>query len=183
MNPFYTADKYILVPTNHIDEFPWVRPYWEDMIRFNLLIPRMPECLNPIIKDVEQTLKSTAAKCFSCVDLMKRRMCGDVMLTDFKALSAQVHFSIHPDWYGQSVTIARCGAEQLFRIVETRTGNRLTTLIGVTPVTKKLAIRMLKKVGFVEKGILTNVYLFANDENTITDGLLTQLTPNDLRWD
>jgi hypothetical protein len=42
---------------------------------------------------------------------------------------------------------------------------------------------MLKKVGFVEKGILTNVYLFANDENTITDGLLTQLTPDDLRWD
>lgn len=175
--------RFVLVPVNALDTLPGVRRYWSDLIAADLIKYRMPQAEKPALENVQKMLGQKSARCFACVDMLERRVCGETMLTDIAALSARVHFSVHPDYRGQNaLSMAREGAEQLFRVYLHQGRGYLKTLIGCTPVTNKLACRFIQKVGYKPKCVLTNVYFLAYAGGKVVDGLITQLEETDIIW-
>jgi hypothetical protein len=171
--------RYVLVPAKATKA---VKNYWFDLYRADLLKYRLCDVKNPLLKDVKEMIDSPSTICFYCFDFREERVCGEVMLNNWTGALSQVHFSIHPDYKGQkAVDIARSGAEQLFNIV-LPTGKRCKTLVGMLPVTNRLAIALTRKVGYVFKTILTNCFLLSYADDAIVDGYVTQLTEEDLIW-
>jgi hypothetical protein len=74
-------------------------------------------------------------------------------LNTFEGRSARIHFCGFPAIHGKAVQVAR---ECLFRTLtmQAHGGYVLDTLVGVTPVDNKLAIRMLTRAGMVGIGVV-----------------------------
>jgi len=153
---------------------PGVEEYWQSLIDHDLLKYRIPEIFNPRLDDVLDMLEKPGQFCFGCVDLAEKRICGECMITGMQGLSAHIHFSVSPGYHGAKAQhMARSGAEQLFN-----TG--LHSLIGCTPVDNRLAVRFIKKIGYVFKCYLTDVFVLAYADNKVCDGYISQLTADDL---
>ena len=176
-------ERFILVPTLDIDYPKGVREYWQTIYDSGLLKLRMADRENPTLENVERMLKERSTLKFTTYDLKEKRFCADCLLNNIRGLSAFAHFSVHPAYKGMlGVNIARAGAEQIFTLTDTKTNRTIDTLIGSTPVTNKLAIKFIKKVGYKEKCILTNTYFLAST-GTITDSLITQLRKGEVLWE
>lgn len=157
----------------------WVRKYWQDLIDSDLLKYRIPNLDQPGMVDVYKMLNSKRVRCFLCWDQLESKVCGDCMLTDFNGLSAQVHFSIHPDYKGkESYKIGKAGARYLFSAMKDGKPT-LTTLIGALPVVNRLAIKWTEKVGFTYKTTLTNAFKCSYASPETQDAAIYQLTSKD----
>lgn len=70
-------------------------------------------------------------------------------LNGWEGYAARGHQAFFKDFYGSSVMIAREVAAQMFEMQRVDGTPMVKTIIGLTPVPNRLAIRFARKVGFV----------------------------------
>ena len=162
----------------HDAEVTDVIQYWQDLLDRDVLKYRIPEVLHPTLSTVQDMLRRMHNSCFVAVD-ENRKIVGECMLDNFQGLCAMVHFSIHPHCYGRKgVQIAVESSKQLFKL--RRDNSKIPyvqTLLGVTPVSNKLATRFIQKVGFKKVHTLRNAFWLAYNKS-YDDGLVTVLESN-----
>ena len=89
------------------------------------------------------------------IDKCRNQPAGHFHLSNFSGQTASFHFSILRAYHGgETLNIARDTLHQVFDIRRPSGQALVTTLIGYTPVKNKLAIRLLKRVGFQKVYIL-----------------------------
>ena len=167
---------YILL--NSPNFFSAVVDYWEELIEADLLRYRLPETKDPTMGDVEKMVNNETVKCFSIFDMEERRISGEFMLDHFQGLTAQVHFSIHPEYRGaEAIRMCRSAIQQFFSLKSPEGGPYRTALVGLTPESNRLAIRFLKKCGFFTKTSLTGAFLvqYKNKNGTVQSGILSEV--------
>jgi hypothetical protein len=122
--------------------------YWQAIIDKDLLKYRIRGSFNRL-SDVEDMYKDKNKLCYAVYDMLQKRICADCMLTDRSHKAATVHFSIHPEYFGQqSRVICSDGIEQIFNLRTPEGDECVNTLLGMTPTSNKLAVRLIKRVGF-----------------------------------
>jgi len=179
MTSFSGCDRYILVEIFDLKSNS-VLDYWNTIIDSGLIRSRFPEMENPTIKNVEQMIKNPNSKVFLSFDPVLERFCGEVTLDGFQGLTACVHLSIHPEYFGRkAVDIGKDGAQQLFRL-QNKEGINLKALLGLTPENNKLALRFIKRVGFKIMTILSGSFIMPDESRTQINGVVSQLTRSGL---
>lgn len=93
----------------------------------------------------------------------------------------RVHHFWFKKYYRKCIELARIGLEHLFRMK--RDGKPcFKTLYGMTPVSNKLGVRFLKKIGFEVIGTLPDACYIAAQDKT-EDGLISYCNKKTLRID
>jgi hypothetical protein len=171
-----TASRYVRLNIIDLSDYRVV-DYWKTLQHKGLLKYRINEVPNPTLRDVREMVEDKENNmCFVMWDPMKKRVCADTMLNNFRGLCAQVHFSIHPDYHGrEAIRICKEGAEQHFGLVANESGQRLTTLVGLTPANNRLAVKLIQKVGFKIVDVIENLF-YNKVSNNYINGILSKLT-------
>jgi len=174
-------DKYKMIKVCSLFDYRVV-DYWTAIIGAGLLEHRLFDTLDPKLKDIEEMLASSDNICYNIYDYEKERICADTMINNISGLTAQVHFSVHPEYFGkETIEIARFGAYEYFRKTNNRTGENLSTLFGITPVYNRKAIRFIKAVGYKEICVFDKICYIAKT-NSHCDGLLTRLQKKEFTY-
>ena len=157
-----------------------MKAYWEAIIEARLLQSRINDVVNPDMASVIEMHRDKSHMCFYMVDQENDHIAAETMLNHFKGLCAQVHFSVHPNYFGDiAIQIGREGAEQHLSVQHQQTGRCLETLIGMTPKNNALAIRFVRKVGFKKLDIIPNMF-YNSLTKSYTDCFVSKLTIEDL---
>ena len=193
-----SRSRFQLVPTKTlpIDE---VINYWRLIEEADLLKYRLPDVHAPSLQDVRDMICDPKNACFSVVDttphlhpipklhgakgdVLRSSIAADIMLNAVQGAAAQLHFSVNPDYHGRlSTLVGKQGVYQTFELRRQDHPNiRLRTLIGLTPITNKLALRLVKNVGFKRMCVLTNAYRLAYSDDAIVDCVVSQLTDTEV---
>lgn len=107
------------------------------------------------------------------------QMVGHIMLTGFQGLAAQVHFSAVRDLHGMTIPCGKEMMRQLFSLTRTNRVPYVKTLVGLTPQSNKLALKLIKSMGFRFQTVLPDSYW--NDRaKRYEDAELTLLTYNEV---
>jgi len=97
---------------------------------------------------------------------------GHVHINNFAGKTCQTHFSILPSHHGrESVRMGIEGADQLFELYRAPSELMLTSLIGITPVENKLAVRFLTLCGYKLMGEIDDICEYA--DGTFHRGLIS----------
>lgn len=171
--------RYFPLQINNPDLPLEVEHYWQDVLDKGLLKYRMPEVKDPDLDTVAEMISKPWNICFVVWDNALKRICADVMLNNFQGATAMIHFSIHPSYRGYTKHLSRQTILHLFSIKNQNTGHRLASLVGLTPVTNRLAIKHLKNVGFSVKTVLSSSFILAYDDFRVVDGILSELRLED----
>jgi len=173
------ANRYIRYRVFDLSNYAVVK-YWEDLLAANLLKDRLCDTLEPNLKDVKEMLTIKNNLCYIMWDTVNKKVCADTMLNNISGLVAQVHFSMHPDYFGPAtVRIAKEGCEQHFNTAVGGPDYYISTLVGITPVTNRKAICFIRKVGFKQVCELENV-LYLPNEDRYVNGCLSKLSVKEL---
>lgn len=179
MDRLNLVKRYHMLHINKLSDYTVV-DYWQTLLEKGLLAQRLYDTVDPKLSDVEEMLASPDNLCYIMWDAKERKVCADTMINNIRGLVAQVHFSMHPDYFGkETVRIAKEGVEQHFLTKIRPTGEYIQTLFGITPVRNRMAVRFIQKVGFKPICQFEKVCYMA-DLNQHEDGLLTQLNVKDL---
>jgi len=107
-------------------------------------------------------------------DITTGEVAGHCYLTEQRGLACQVHFAVLKGFHGPiAITMAKDIARQVFK------HSSLKTLVGLTPVTNRLALRFIDRVGYKVIGIIPYTYYIAKIDEYV-DGVLSTLTPENL---
>ena len=166
--------KYILVPIYSVEPEK-VEEYWRDVKDNGLLKYRLPDVLNPTVKSAMDMVVRMYRSCFAVLS-SEKKMVGECTLENFQGQCAMVHFSMHPSQRGKAVQVAKEAAEQLFLLKRSTDPDvpYVSSLIGLTPVSNKLAVRFIKAVGYKPIAVLKKAY-WLSYKNAFDDGLMTIL--------
>jgi len=111
---------------------------------------------------------------FIVYDVKTKDVYGECTLNGFMGKTAQIHFSVMPEFFRQSIEITRIVLTLLFGLVDANDDKpAVTTLIGVTPETNRLAIKFIQKVGF--KHVIT-IPDMCNVHGILVPGFITKLS-------
>lgn len=104
-------------------------------------------------------------------------------LNGFQGLTCMIHFSLSSTVYGhgESVAFAKDALDLVFKLRRENAPLPITrTLVGLTPITNKLAIRFLKAVGFQPLGTLDGSCYIARQQRYVTGVLSKMESPYNL---
>jgi hypothetical protein len=152
--------------------------YFGDLVEADLLKYRIPEVKNPTVETAIKMIANKRSHNFFMQDTNTGDFVGEFMTADFRGLAAAIHFSTHPSLWGRnSIAAAKAAIDWLFSLTSQKPYSRpyVKTLIGLTPVSNRLAVRFLKKVGFEIKTIIPDSYYLAYD-NKYDDAVLSLKT-------
>lgn len=158
-----------------------VYQYWKDVIDSGLIKYRIPEVKGPTIQNVMFMLHDKSFCHMVVWDTEDLCVAGECSLYHFVGRSALMHYSVHPSYHG-NIGIAMCleALEQIFRLPMPPLNKPLTAIRGITPVTNRLSINFLKKIGFSVKCTLTDSFVLAYKENQVVDGVLVEIHSEDI---
>lgn len=170
--------KYRLVNLGFLD-YVRVVQYWQDIVDADLLKYRLPEVENPSMLDVGGMLKRNGNQSFYVVD-EDDNILLESMLTNTQGLIAHIHFSLHPSCNGKKgVEVAMEGLAQYFDLDNTKyEGHKLRCLVGMTPVSNRLAVAFAKRVGFKKVDIIEDVF-YNVEKNSFVGAFVSKLTMED----
>ena len=77
--------------------------------------------------------------------------------------------------------MCREALQQIFEFKMPPLGEKLTTICGLSPITNRLSINFLKKIGFSVKCTLTDSFILAYRDNKVVDGVLVQIHREDMK--
>jgi len=140
-----------------------VREYWEDVKAKDLLKYRIPETLNPTVNDAMEMVVRMRQSTFAVLD-STGRMIGECMLENFQGLCAMSHFSVRPEAQGSTaVAMAKSTISQLFSLKRStdKTLPYIESLLGLTPLSNKLALRFARNIGYRKLCVIPNSYWLA----------------------
>jgi len=139
---------YTLIPTAKVPEEVAMQ-YWLSLKMYDLLKYRLCEVHDPDWPDIIHMYNDSSMVFFSVIDTTNKRMVAECALERFVGLSALIHYSIHPEYHGKKgLTLAKESIQQLFSYKRKDGSPWVSTLIGLTPESNRLAIRHIQKVGF-----------------------------------
>lgn len=157
-------------------EFWQAEAYWKKIIERDLLKFRLPDVVDPTIKDVMEMSKIPSNICYYLVDPLSKIIVAEAMLNGVQGLCAYLHFSFNPDFHGvEAVRIANIALSHIFEIRHKVSDRQLRTLIGMTPLSNRLAIKFLHKLKFKKLDILHDVY-YNKINRKYTDSYVSKLT-------
>ncbi len=140
--------QFILVPTAKIPKEVAMQ-YWLSLKMHDLLKYRLCEIHEPDWPDIISMYNQKGMAFFSVIDKNTNRMVAECALEHFVGLSAMIHYSIHPEYHGkQAITLAKESIQQLFSFRRQDNSPWVSTLIGLTPESNRLAVRHIQKIGF-----------------------------------
>ena len=100
------------------------------------------------------------------------QICGHFHLNGFQGRMAMIHFSLSPTYRGRNgMEIAKKVIKEIFKLQRASGGPLVTSLVGITPVSNKLACRFIKRLGFNKVMIGKDCCEFADGH--FEDGLIT----------
>lgn len=157
--------------------------YWEELLRADLLKYRLADVRNPGMEHACWLESQYSNTIFFCFDLHLQKIIGEMTLEGLNGASSRVHFSVLPAIRGESaVTAALVLHDFVFALKRVpldpqtpQEGPRqpyVETLVGVTPVSNRLAVRFIQRVGFKPIGIIPKAVDLAY-RGIIDDGLLS----------
>lgn len=144
-----------------------VLDYFRSLEEKDKLKYRFPEVKDVSLNDVLAMLVDVRCKCFVVVENLDGvyKIRGEFMLNGFQGQAAQVHFSVHPDVYGKrALEITRQGLEDIRLMKKADQTPYITTLVGNTPVSNKLATRFITKIGYTRVGIVPRGFFLAYED-------------------
>jgi len=163
-------------------EYVVVYQYWQDLITAGLLKYRIPDVKNASIQNVIEMLYNPQFCHIAVWDTEEVRVAGECALYFFHGRSAMMHYSVHPRYHGgEDLIMCREALQQIFEFNFPPLGEKLTTICGLSPITNKLSINFLKKIGFSVKCTLTDSFILAYRDNKVVDGVLVQIHREDMK--
>lgn len=168
------SDRYELV---HISQChsSQVKAYWYALSLENVLKARIFDANKPTLDDVAKMIKNKNNQSFYVRDKEADILVADAMLNNAKGLVCQVHFSVHPGYYGaEALTVVNSGLKGLFNLTDSRSDKTIQALVGVTPIKNRLAICFLRKIKFKKLDILPGIY-YTEGTNKYHDAQLSIL--------
>lgn len=180
-----STERYAIVQITDLLQFAPVFEYWQRQITHGLLKYRLPDVLNPTMQDVREMIASPGNICFIVWDTEERTVAGEAMLNNFFGGTALMHFSVDPDYRKETALhMAREGLRQIFSLQFSGRHASLLSITGITPVTNRLSVNFLQKIGFSVKGRVDDSFILANYGGKAVDGVLLQLKRGDTEgWD
>jgi RimJ/RimL family protein N-acetyltransferase len=153
-----------------------VYQYWQDIIASGLIKYRIPEVKGPTIQNVMTMLYDRSFCHIAVWDTKENQVAGECALYHFVGRSALMHYSVHPSYHGNIGAVMCLEAlEQIFTYPMPPLNLPLTAIRGISPVTNRLSINFLKKIGFSVKCILTDSFTLAYKDNQVVDGVLVEI--------
>ena len=142
--------------------------YWNTLIAGRLVQARFFETPVVSIKTIQGILDTTGLT-FYAFDQEAQKICGEFTLCNWLGLAAQIHFSLHPEYFGNpGVELAKQSCDWAKTIMREGLEYPLVdSFYGITPVTNKLAIRFIQKAGFDIKFVLPNALFNAVTEQYV----------------
>jgi hypothetical protein len=101
-------------------------------------------------------------------------------LNGFEGYSARIHHCFFRPFYRESVSIARSVIEQLFQVKRLDGSPMVKTLIGLTPVSNRLAVRFARKVGM---NVICEIPDACMVDGVSVAGLFTFLHFTEMLWE
>ena len=100
------------------------------------------------------------------------RVAAIMWMNGWEGYAARVHYAFFPEFYGQAVEIARAAVEQIAQMKRIGGAPLVKTMIGLTPATNRLAVRMIEKVGFTRMCEIPHAVWLANEQQSVA-GILS----------
>jgi hypothetical protein len=129
-----------------------LRYYWESLKKLGAYKKRFPHGDVNNFDDFMKVVVDPDSILFLVFNKEDMIPVGEFMLTNFSGLSANIHFSLNPKYYRWGVQIAQDALRQAFTLerADFPGEKMLESIIGITPVSNKLALMFNEKVGFKE---------------------------------
>lgn len=148
--------------------------YWQTLLDTGLLHFRLPEVLQPTLQTVHEMHRIPSNIVFYGFDTDKSQICCEFMLCNFSGLTAQIHFSSHPDYRGnKNISLASQASNWLLGLKRKEDTRPLVrALWGMTPAHNRLAVRLIQKAGYEIKFTLPEAMYIAR-EDYYDDGIVS----------
>lgn len=181
----YGPYQYALVHHSLVSEEKQIE-YWQALIDANLLKYRMADVKNPTLDDVQKMVENPNNSTFYIFDLRHETppncpIVMEGMLNNPQPPCTQTHFSAHPSLHRHDLIQAgRQAIQQVFNLRFNNPPILIQSVIGITPVTNRLALRFVRNMGYTEKCVLTKAFSLAYSDDAVADAILSQLTVDEL---
>ena len=151
----------------------YVDDYWLALEKADTLRFRLCDLTKPRYKDVINMYRNKHLQCFMVFNVKQQKVVAEFMLENFMCLTAQVHFSMHPDNdFKTNIHLASWATDQVLDLwVRQSKKPFLDALYGLTPATNRVACIFVLKAGFKKIGYLHNAI---KDRGKIVEAMIVE---------
>lgn len=89
-------------------------------------------------------------------------------LNGWEGYAARCHYVFFKAYYGRSVEICRDIVARIFEMKRLDGTPLVKTMVGLTPITNRLAVRMIERVGFIKAAEIPDAVWLAAENRSVT---------------